>query len=158
MVSLAVIDSILLLYLGLNVLAGFDTPSGMNFSGPVCLEDVLIFECSVTGTGATVWRGSVFNCESKSNEISLLHSRFNTNISTISSCNDGAVVGQILYVDHDQYYTSQLNVTINFALIERDIICAYDDGVISHRVGCHTLNGSDFSCSNYSNHTGPGTR
>ena len=43
-----------------------DTPSGLNFTGPVCLENVLMlnFGCSVIGKGATMWNGSVFNCNS----------------------------------------------------------------------------------------------
>lgn len=141
-----------------NVFAESDAPSGLNFTGPVCLENVLIFECSVIGKGATVWSGRVFNCKSADNSIVLLHSRY-CNTSMISSCNGGAVVGQGLYVEDDQY-TSQLNVTINnySSLIERDITCAHDDGSKTHIVGCHTLSSNDFSCSNYSDHTGPGTR
>lgn len=86
-----------------------------------------------------MWSGRVFNCKSADNSIVLLHSRY-CNTSMISSCNGGAVVGQGLYVEDDQY-TSQLNVTINnySSLIERDITCAHDDGSKTHIVGCHTL-------------------
>ena len=145
-----------------NVFAESDTPSELNFTGPICLENVLMlnFGCSVIGEGATVWRGSVFNCSSTNNEIVLLHSRYiyNNNTSVISPCNGGAVVGQGLYAADNQY-TSQLtiNVTISnySALIERDITCAHDNGTKTHVVGCHTLSSNDFSCSNYNE---PGTR
>lgn len=126
-----------------------DALLGSNFSGSTCLGDVLIFECSVTGGASTVWRGTVFNCSSSNNEIALLHSRF---FNDSRSCNGvNIVIGQGLYVEHDQYI-SQLNVTINnySALIGRNITCARDDGVVTYVVGYHNLSSNDLTCSNYS--------
>ena len=124
--------------------------SGSNFSGPVCLGDVLIFECTVTRGGSTVWNGTAFDCSNSNDEIALLHNRFSNSSYYIIICNNGDVTGQGLYVEHDQYYTSQLNVTINPALIGKNIICAHDNGTVSQVVGFHALNFNDLTCSNYS--------
>ena len=109
-----------------------------------------MFECTVTGKGSTVWSGTVFDCI---NEILLLHSRFE-NSSVYASCNNDAVVGRSLYVKHHQRYTSQLNVTVNFTLIGKNIECVYDNGTDAHVVGSHTLSHNDLTCSNSSDDTG----
>ena len=135
-----------------------DALSGLNFSGPVCVGNILIFECTATGGVSTVWSGTVFSCSSADNEIVLLHSRFISSISnTSNSCNNETVVGQGLYVDHEHNvsrYTSQLNVTIDFTLTGKDITCVLDNGIVTHVVGCHTLSLHDFTCSNNSDDTG----
>ena len=103
-----------------------------------------------------MWTGTVFNCDNAADSIILLHSRFDNNITQNSTiCNGGAVVGQSLCVEYNQY-TSQLNVTINSTLIGMNIVCSRDDGTNTHIVGCHTLSSNDCSCSNCSDHTGPG--
>jgi hypothetical protein len=126
------------------------------------LEDVLVFECSVVGGVSTVWSGTAFNtCDSTNNEIVLLHSRFSdTSNVWLTFCNDGAVVGQGLYAEQGQY-TSQLNVTIDSALIGKSIACSRDDGVnnIMHNniVGYHNLSHNDLACSNYSDESETGS-
>ena len=133
------------------VFAESGTPSGLNFTGLACLEGVLVFECSVIGGVLTVWSGTAFNynCESTNNEIALLHNRFNA--SNLYSCNEDAVVGQVIHVEHNQY-TSQLNITINncSTLIGKNITCTHDNGVSANMVGYYTLSSNDFACSNYS--------
>ena len=83
----------------------------------------------------TVFQGNALNCGATSNEISLLHSRFNTTSGTDGSCNDGLIVAQSVSVESN-CYTSTLNITfICPNLIGRMIKCIRDDGVTSTLIG-----------------------
>ena len=93
----------------------------------VCPGDILTHECTVTGGVSTVWTGNAFNCQSSNNEITLLHSCFKSANGTSRSCNNGAIVGQSLGVQGDNY-TSQLNVTITPETAGKTIMCIGDNG------------------------------
>ena len=141
-------------------IAEYDALSGSSFSGPVCRGESLIFECKINGGTSTAWTGTVLfnNCTGTNNEAVLLHNRFNSSTNERVTCNNGALIAQSLYyVEGDQYYTSQLIVTINSTLIGTNIKCARDDGVVEHVVGCHTLSGNDLTCTNYSDISDKGT-
>ena len=90
-----------------------------------CLNQTLIYECTVIGDhgGATVWTGTALNCPS--DEIILLHRRFTQSDGATRSCNNGATVAQSLSVQ-DNLYTSQLNVTIVPNVAGKSIMCFYD--------------------------------
>ena len=94
-------------------------------SGCVCPGHVATYECTIVGGFATVWQGSAFNCTG--NEISLLHNRFMLNQEKIAECNDGAIVGRNLRIEND-CYISQLNVTVSYNMLGKDIKCVQDDG------------------------------
>jgi hypothetical protein len=89
-----------------------------------CAGDVLTYECTVVGEtrGATVWRGTAFNCSSQ--EIALLHSRFTDG--TFGLCNGDDIVAKSLSVNGNNY-TSQLNVTVTPGIAGKIIECAHDD-------------------------------
>ena len=72
--------------------------------------------------GATVWRGTAFNCLSQ--EIVLLHSRFADG--TFGVCNGQDIVAKSVSVN-DNNYTSQLNVTLTPNIAGKIIECAHDD-------------------------------
>ena len=76
--------------------------------------------------GATIWTGTALNCPS--DEIVLFHQHFTkTELGGIvRTCNHGTTVAQSLYFRNNYYY-SQLNVTITHDVMERTIMCAYDD-------------------------------
>ena len=82
------------------------------------------YECTILGEGATLWKGSAFNCPDTDNEIVLLHS-----INSIEQrvCNNGAIIGRIVHVKGN-IYTSQLTVNISSEVPDSDITCAYDSG------------------------------
>ena len=80
------------------------------------------------GGGLTIWNGSAFDCDSPNNEIILLHSRFNlTNDIAPLTCNNGAIVGQGVRVNSNNY-TSQVNVTLRSELVGKDIKCSHESG------------------------------
>ena len=82
-----------------------------------------VYECRVTGRGATVWRGSAFNCPSTNNEILFLHS--SSGIEKV--CNDGVIVGRAIRAENDTYI-SQLTVSVSAGMIGRNISCYHDSG------------------------------
>ena len=104
-------------------------------SSCTCPDYTLTYEGTVMGEGSTVWKGSVFDCDSTNNEITLLHSRFNlTNDVAPASCNNGAIVGQGVRVNNNNY-TSQINVTLRSELVGKDIKCSHDNGTSVSPVG-----------------------
>ena len=92
----------------------------------ICPSDKVTYNCTVQGnaTGATVWNGAAFSgCPQ--NEILLQHHQFTQTGGPTGTCNNGAIVGQSLGVQGNNY-TSQLNVTITPKTAGRTITCAYD--------------------------------
>ena len=50
-----------------------------------------------------MWKGSIFDCMSSSNEITLLHDRFSSTGGTNGTCNNGTIVGRSVGVEDNQY-------------------------------------------------------
>ena len=90
-----------------------------------CPGDVLTTECTITGDGTTVWRGTAFQCDY--GEIILIHGRFSGPRYPIATCNNGAIAAQGLGVINDSYI-SQLNVTVSPELNNTTVECWYDNG------------------------------
>ena len=83
-----------------------------------------IYECTIFGEGATVWRGSALDCPETNNEITLLHSG---NSTVQGSCNGGALTATIIRIERNSY-TSQLTVNVSADMIGLNITCSYDSG------------------------------
>ena len=86
--------------------------------GSECLcPNKLIFECTITINSteeSLLWNGSAFsNC-------GIVLQPFLS--WTRSECNEGAIVGSIMG-DENSGYLSQLNVTLNFEVIGKNILC-----------------------------------
>ncbi len=82
------------------------------------------FECRVVGEGATIWKGTAFECASTDNEIVLLHAHSSS--SSPLQCNDGAIQGRITDISTaNNTYTSQLSVEISSELEGRSISCIH---------------------------------
>ena len=94
----------------------------------VCPEDQRVYECSVPGGVATVWRGSAFDCGLASNSIILRHS----NPNSVGTCNNGHLVAESIETFNGTF-TSQLNVTVSEDLHNKTIECAieYGNGTVS---------------------------
>ena len=113
-----------------------------------CQGFSLLLECSAEGEGSTVFQGNPLNCISSNNEITLLHSRFNTDTGNNTTCNDGKILGYSLPVDNSSNcYISQLCIMVTPDMIGKTIRCAYDDGTTATEIGnfsiermqCHTM-------------------
>lgn len=96
----------------------------------VCPGFNLTFECSILGSGLTVWQGSAFDCSSSSHQILLSHSQFEDGIS--GNCNNGANVAHSIDVvpasngTADQCFISQLHVAVTDAMRNKTIECFHD--------------------------------
>ena len=86
-------------------------------------------ECTITGGGATVWQGTIFDgCRNE--KITLRHSAFISGIVLQESCGmRGPVVGRSVSVAGGSY-TSQLLVNISEDLNGKTIECANKSGQI----------------------------
>ena len=92
-----------------------------------------------------MFQGDLLNCTSSSDEIALLHSRFN--MSTSGICNSGRVRGHSLATndsrlatnDSKQCYTSRLYVMVSPDMIGKSITCAYDNGTIAEPIGNYSI-------------------
>ena len=100
----------------------------------------MTYMCTVTGSGFTLWQGSVFNCSGLGNEILLPHSDFNSNSGTIKKCNSGAIVGSSLDEVED-HYSSQLTINVRSEMNNETVECAYLSGATStaETIGTSTI-------------------
>ena len=80
-----------------------------------------VYECRVTGSGATVWTGTAFDCSN--NEIAILHSSSSTGVEI--TCNDGAIVGRLIRAENNTYI-SQLTVSVSAQMVDTNISCSHD--------------------------------
>ena len=87
-----------------------------------CLGDTLTYNCAVLGRfeGATVWSGTVFDCAS--NDVTLLHSAYRSDVGAFGMCNNGAIAAWSLGVENS-YYTSQLYVRLTSDVVGKTIAC-----------------------------------
>ena len=94
-----------------------------------CVDDRLIFNCSVVGGTTTIWRGTAFDCPLDGSEITLRHSLFASN-EAIGICNSGDISGQGLGVVNN-CYTSQLNMMVRESLNNKTVQCVLnsDEGM-----------------------------
>ena len=101
-----------------------------------CPNNVLTYECTVTGPGSTVWKGSAFECTS--GEIVLQHNLFDQMPAAAGVCNGGLFVAYGIRVANNSY-TSQLNVTVSHSTAGKTIQCAYDNGQHETIIGTDTV-------------------
>ena len=95
------------------------------YGSRVCPEDIIVFDCSVSGGVATVWKGSIFNCRAGGNQIVLRHhNNFEHGVS--GTCNDGDIVAYSSEVTNNSY-NSQLNVTVTPEMHNGTVECIQDD-------------------------------
>ena len=95
-------------------------------SSCICPGYEAVFECVVTGDGATIWSGTTLN-RCSSDRIILRHSQFNQSGYSIShTCGDsGLITSHAVSVVNDSY-TSQLLVNVSQSLIGANVECASD--------------------------------
>ena len=103
-----------------------------------CRGHNVTYECTVIGSGATVWKGTAFDCSLTSNEFVILH-YINYTSQKSQTCNNGAIIGRVARAEADSY-TSQITVQINDELNGTTIVCAHDNGTDSVEIGSAILN------------------
>ena len=96
-----------------------------------CPGDVVTYNCNVTGSGFTIWRGSAFDCPTVNSMILLRHSLFGTSSGSRGLCNDGAIMGRSTGITRSSsntpVYMSQLTVNLatSSSVIGQEIQCVY---------------------------------
>lgn len=96
-----------------------------------CPGDIVTYNCNITGSGFTVWRGSAFDCPERESRIRLRHSLFGTDDGSMGLCNDGVIVGRSLGVSTDSLnntvFMSQLiiNLTSTSNVVGQTVECVY---------------------------------
>ena len=105
-----------------------------------CQGHNLMYECTVFGGGATIWKGTAFDCSLADNEFVIFHS-INYTSQRPQTCNNGAVTGYAVSAENDSY-TSQLNIQVNDteSLINKTVVCAHDNGTDTVEIGSAMLN------------------
>ena len=102
-----------------------------------CEGHVQIYECSVIGYGATIWRGSALDCSSSTNEIVILRS---DSVNRSITCNNGEIyiVGHLVRRENNSY-VSQLSVSVSSEVIGRNISCYHEVGIDTIEIGTSQL-------------------
>ena len=121
-----------------NFVASNELKRVRNTLGDACTQhpgDVLMFSCTITGGGITIWAGTAFNCPSTANEI-ILHHSLGT---SFGGCNGGAITAGNLGVVGHNCYSSQLNVTLSSDMNDKTIACTHNSGSTVTLIGVETL-------------------
>ena len=114
-------------------------------SSCACPGCELVVECTITGGGATVWQGTIFNgCQN--DKITLRHSQFSSGIEVHESCGTmQPIVGRSVAVA-DGSFTSQLIVNISENSIDKAIECANNSGQIFGSKQINIPSGKNYAC------------
>ena len=84
----------------------------------------MLYECTVPGVGATIWRGEAFDCSGTNNEIQLL-----PGINSTRECNNGEISAHPIHPQpNESLHTSQLTVKVGPDTNSTTIDCLHDDG------------------------------
>lgn len=105
----------------------------------VCPGYEVIYECTVCGEGATVWRGSLLECPG--DQINLRHSQFESCLAN-GECNNGAVIARntgFINIDCTQCYISQLRFLANDVYDNKTIFCYHFNGTSETIIGVDTV-------------------
>ena len=101
-----------------------------------CPGGNVLYECTVPGVGATIWRGGAFDCPESNDMILLIHG-----INSTRECNNGEISARPIRLQpNESLYTSQLTVRLSPDTNGTTILCLHDDGAGSiTEVGSHVL-------------------
>ena len=97
----------------------------IKISDCTCPEDIITYNCIISGPGFTIWQGNAFDCLSQGDVIPWSHTSFGNNINATKQCSGGAIVGREVGVSEGNIYTSQLSVTASSNLIGRTVECVH---------------------------------
>ena len=103
----------------------------------ICVGELLQFECTVSGTGTTIWDGTAFT-DCTGNRVALRHSQFREG--TNNSCNNGDIFGKNIGDGVDNCFTSRLNVTVSDTSLEGQTIqCNRVQSQTTFVIGTYTI-------------------
>ena len=97
-----------------------------------------MYECTVFGKGATIWKGTAFDCSLTNNELAIFHT-INFTSQRPLPCNNGAIVGRAIRAENGSY-TSQIAIRVSDEVNGTTVVCAHDNGTLSTEIGLAILN------------------
>ena len=107
----------------------------------VCPETLTTFQCTVTGSGTTVWRGSAFSCDNTGDgTLQLRHSQFASG-SLVRECNstDSRMIMAHEVDATGNNYTSQLIIPVTPEIDNKTVECVHDDGTTIRVISASTV-------------------
>ena len=123
------------------VLTGFIKARGSNLFVAIndctCEGHNVMYECTVFGNGATIWKGTAFDCSLTNNELAVFHT-INFMSQRPLPCNNGAIVGRAVRAEKGSY-TSQITVQVSDELRGTTVVCSHDNGTLSTEIGSAIL-------------------
>ena len=98
----------------------------------------MTYECTVSGNGATIWKGTAFNCSLTNNELAVFHTVNFTSQRSLP-CNNGAITVHAIGAENGSY-KSQVTIQVSDELNGTTVVCAYDNGTLSIEIDSAILN------------------
>ena len=103
----------------------------------ICPDYKLTYKCDIVGDGATIWKGSAFDCGV---QIVLSHSTF---VGAARQSCDNVIMARGVNVtdtgNNTQCFSSQLNITVNPSMRNKSVECTHDSADGSTVIGTSTL-------------------
>ena len=104
-----------------------------------CQGHNVIYECTVSGNGATVWKGSAFDCSLPNNEITIFHT-INYTSERPQTCNgNGAIIVHAIGAENNSYI-SQITIQVSAEFNGTTVVCAHDNGTDTTEIASAILN------------------
>ena len=103
-----------------------------------CEGHNVTYECTVFGNGATIWKGTAFDCSLTNNELAIFHT-INFTSQRPLPCNNGAITVHVIGAENGSY-KSQVTIQVSNELNGTTVVCAYDNGTLSTEIGSAILN------------------
>ena len=103
----------------------------------ICSGDSIVYECSLSGPGYTVWSGTLFSCPVQRNEITLLHSRFDGVTKYYNTTNRSIVVHSV--DSENNCFTSLLTFSADSTMNSSTVSCIHDNETSLITIGSPTV-------------------
>ena len=104
-----------------------------------CEGHNVTYECTVSGNGATIWKGIAFDCSLTNNELTIFHANNSFTSERPLSCNNGAITVHAIGAEEGAY-KSQVTIQVSDELNGTTVVCAYDNGTLSTEIDSAILN------------------
>ena len=103
----------------------------------ICSGDRIVYECSLSGPGSTVWSGTLFRCPAQQNEIFFLHSRFD-GLTKYCNITNRSLAAHAVKRENN-CFTSLLNFSADPSMNNSTAMCIHDNEMDSITIASQTL-------------------
>ena len=103
----------------------------------ICSGDRIVYECSISGPGSTVWSGTLFRCPVQRDEIILLHSRFG-GVTKYCNTTNRSITVHSLDIENN-CFTSRLYFSADSTMNSSTVSCIHDNEINLITIGSPTV-------------------